>query len=613
MVNRRIPNETLKKDEIEWQKSQELIKECKELVGFNLTWIEEIRHLKNFVMDYGHYFSFSDIKRTYMEIKQKIKQKEKEERRKRLESFIAVFNNSTDYLKIMKEFIKTNPIYYDDFKLWWAWDKELNCWKKVDEVDLMNLVDEAFEVSNTTNINIKRNIIEALKRVSRKYRPKDTPKTWIQFKDCIIDLDTGDKFKPNPNYFCLNPIPWNLGTSEETPNIDKLFKEWVGKEYVETLYEITAYSLIPKYFLHRVFCLIGSGMNGKSKYLELLARFVGDNNVCSTELDRLLDSKFEIAKLHKKLICLIGETNFAAIEKSSLLKRASGEDRISIEYKNKDPFDDYNYAKIITATNTLPTTKDRTDGFYRRWLILDFPNRFSEKRDVLEDISEEEYQNLALKSIKFLKQLIKNKSFTNEGNIKMKRQRYEERSDPLSKFLKLHTVPAIDGFIFVTEFSNRFRIWLNQNGYRMLNWREISGLMQDRFERKQKGPDKWWSYIGISWGKAFKENNVSNTSKVTLPLDSIYRSEGGKRVTPITCVTSKKKLNPVWSSDSMELPIIRPFFEKAERENIKYLTTEQLLKIYENTEFKSFSHQRIKWLISNGYIVEISKGKYIRV
>ena len=60
------------------------------------------------------------------------------------------------------------------------------------------------------------------------------------------------------------------------------------------------------------------------------------------------------------------------------------------------PFDDINYAKLIIATNNLPATTDKTMGFYRRWMIIDFQSIFRSK-DILKDIPEEEYSYLGLK------------------------------------------------------------------------------------------------------------------------------------------------------------------------------------------------------------------------
>ena len=198
---------------------------------------------------------------------------------------------------LAKQIIKINPLYYDDKKIWWLWDKKNYRWEITDETDILVLVDE-LAVYNTVKSKEKMEIIEALKQESRKHKPKEIKKTWIQFHNEIFDIKTGEIFQATSEYFVTNPIPYKLHPEkfENTPTIDKIFEEWVGKEHTKTLYEIIAYCLIPDYPINRLFCFVGAGMNGKSCFLNLLKKFVGVENCCSTELDVLLSSRFEITR-----------------------------------------------------------------------------------------------------------------------------------------------------------------------------------------------------------------------------------------------------------------------------------------------------------------------------
>jgi hypothetical protein len=134
--------------------------------------------------------------------------------------------------------------------------------------------------------------------------PTQAKVKWIQFKDKAYDLK-GHYHKVDFKYFFTNPIPWEIGESQETPVIDRLFTEWVGEAYVKTLYEIIAYCCYRAYPIQTLFCLYGSGRNGKSCFLRLLRKFLGDTNVCSTEFDKLMNNRFESFKLYKKLVCLM--------------------------------------------------------------------------------------------------------------------------------------------------------------------------------------------------------------------------------------------------------------------------------------------------------------------
>lgn len=374
---------------------------------------------------------------------------------------LMVFNG--DYLEMAEKFWEIQPYYYDKSCLWWLWNHNLCCWELVDETDLVNtLKKNASQRMQLTSTSVFGQIVRSLKLVGRDKKPKEAPAKWIQFKDKAFSLESGKIYDVTKDYFFTNPIPWEIGDCEDTPTMDKLLEEWVGKESIQTLYEIIAYCCLSDYPIHVLFCFIGVGCNGKSKFQQLLQTFIGPGNCCSTELDTLLDSRFESAKLYKKLVCSLGETNFGILSKTSLLKKLVGQDLIGYEYKNKNPFDALNYAKILINSNTLPVSEDNTEGFYRRWMIIDFHNKFKEGQDILKTIPEIEYNNLAKKVLRIIPQLIERGSFTNQGTVEDRRQRYILASNPLSAFLDKYCMLNSFGDIRASTLYSAYVSYLNK-------------------------------------------------------------------------------------------------------------------------------------------------------
>jgi len=417
-------------------------------------------------------------------------QQKNEELLEQFKKNILVFTNKKD---LAQQFINIHPCYYDKYKNWWLWNYKSWRWERVDETDILNAVESQARV-NTISSKERNEVIEALKQVSRKNAPSNIKATWIQFRDTIIDIETGEHFKASSQWFVTNPIPYKLHNNnfEETPTIDRIFEEWVGKDYVKTLYEIIAYCLLPDYPIHRIFCFIGSGMNGKSCFLGLLRKFIGNENCASSELDSLINSRFEISRLHKKLVCLMGETNFNELSKTSMLKKLSGGDLIGYEYKNKDPFEEVNYAKILIATNNLPTTTDKTIGFYRRWMIIDFPNQFSEQKEILQDIPEEEYNSLGLKCCSILKDLLTKRKFHKEGSVEQRKERYEAKSDFLKTFLEKFTLQDVNGYITKSDFFKKFSGWCKENRHREMSDASVSLQMK---KLGIEGDRKYFDYL----------------------------------------------------------------------------------------------------------------------
>jgi len=437
-----------------------------------------------------------------------------------------------DRITQIQEFHNNKPFFYDKNKIWWLWEAEKFKYIKSDDVEILgfNYEDEGSDIVKSKE---RTEIINALKHIGRKNMPKESKESWVQFKDLIIDLETDEEFKASPKYFMTNPIDYELGESEETPTFDKLFGSWVGEENKIELYEILAFAQAPKYFIHRIICLIGSGSNGKSTFLSILRNYLGLDNIVSSSLENLMSVRFEGSKLYKKLVCLMGETNFGTLKSTDYIKGLSGEDYLRVEFKGKDSFDTVNYAKLILATNSLPQTADKTDGFYRRWKILNFNNKFNIEKDVLSEIPKEEYQNLALKLLNLLKGLWKNRIFTNDGGFEERKQKYEAHSNPIMLFIKENYVKDVNSEILAENFREVFEDFLQEKGFRGLSPRAITQQLNlNGFEVKQI------KKLGINkkYILGLKERKVTEVTEVT---DIIVHSPCVIPVeTSVTSVTS---------------------------------------------------------------------------
>jgi len=78
------------------------------------------------------------------------------------------------------------------------------------------------------------------------------------------------------------------------PKTVEIFKQWASDDWL-LLFEIIAYCLLPAYPMHKAFMLIGIGANGKSSYLTLVRRILGNHNVVSISLQELNEYKFASA------------------------------------------------------------------------------------------------------------------------------------------------------------------------------------------------------------------------------------------------------------------------------------------------------------------------------
>ncbi len=382
----------------------------------------------------------------------------------------------------IERFWKAHPFYYDRSKIFWLWDVDNFKWEISDEIDFCNKIFEVLHIDTLDNKD-RSEIIAGFKQVGRKHKPQPKKKSWVQYKDKIYDIKTGEIFVASPKYFVLNPIPWKIGESEDTPMIDKLFDDWIkgqDKNWKDTLYEIIAYNTSTDKFMQRIIALVGGGSNGKGTFIKLNYKFLGEENCVSSEIKDLSENHFEPAVLFGKLLCVMGEVSYDDLKNTNQLKKLGGEDKISFQFKGKTPFTDDNTATCICQTNSMPITPDKTQGFYRRWLIVDFTNQFKAiDKSLINTIPDVEFENLAKKSLRILKELYDKPHFTNEGDFDERAKRYEERSNPVIRFIEDRCNESPGNMITIREFTNNCNAYLKKNHLRVLNSHQIGKILRD--------------------------------------------------------------------------------------------------------------------------------------
>jgi len=236
----------------------------------------------------------------------------------------------------VENFYESKPFFYNKSGMFFIWDTELKKYDMSDDVDMLNgISDLGMDTINSKN---KQEILNALKQFGRRKVPKDAPVTWIQFKNKIVDVKSGEEFEASPEYFMTNPLPYSPSDCDDTPTIDKLFGQWAGKKYVKTLHQISAYSCGRDQFMQRLIALIGGGSNGKGTYIKLLNKLVGRDNSCSSELKELCNSGFETSMIYKKLVCVLGEISQGDLKNTNQIKKLAGEDEIRFCFKGKTAF-----------------------------------------------------------------------------------------------------------------------------------------------------------------------------------------------------------------------------------------------------------------------------------
>lgn len=415
--------------------------------------------------------------------------------------------------QLMKKF----KLYRDEFNRLWIYDNKEKLWVE----DARNRIEYDLRSSMLSEGDIRKQrveeIIADLKIMCQGQNPVKEP-AWnlVPFKNMIFDAKTGNTFPYSHNYFFMSKLGVNYNQQAKCPKIDRIFKELVHPEQLNNLYELIAYCMIRSYPNQKVFFLYGSGGNGKSVFQSILTTVLGKQNVSAVSLHELQSDRFASSDLFNKYANISGELKYGTLDNTNILKKLSGNDIIRAQRKFQQSFDFVNHAKLIFATNELPKTIDRTDSFYRRILLIEFPNKFTgdkEDKDLLRKIPKKEYEGLAFKCASILKRLYKKRfTFTNEKTLSEVEAVYEDLTNPLETFIREFCLEDSSGAIPKQEFRDKLNSWLYEKRLRRLDDKEIKKEMKtlDFSDHRSSFGERHREWVGLKW----KEEQETSSGSV---------------------------------------------------------------------------------------------------
>jgi len=288
-------------------------------------------------------------------------------------------------------------------------------------------------------------ILEVLGHVERlTYTPRNKlankPNT-LNLENGLLDLDTQNFKKHTPNHLSTIQLPIKHEPKADCPAFKKFLGEILDEKDHNAVQELFGYCLWKTYAIRKAFMLIGSGANGKSTLLNVLAAMIGENNISGVSLQSLGTDRFALGRFKDKLANIYADIPSKGITNTGTFKMLTGNDPLEADQKFKQPVPFRNHAKLIFSCNQVPATTDDTDAFYSRWIFLNFPHQFPEEDPntnphlVNKLTTPSELSGILNWALEGLHRLKKQGKFSNSKSTEEIRERYIRLSDPVQSFL----------------------------------------------------------------------------------------------------------------------------------------------------------------------------------
>lgn len=330
---------------------------------------------------------------------------------------------------------------------------------------LGNLYNEAF-----TNQVISKIIVDTFIEAERFFI--DEPPNLLPVQNGILDLDTDTLRDYTPKLKFFTKLPVIYDPMIEAEKTVQFIKDIIKDESdLLTIQEIAGYLLYRENKFEKAFMFLGTGRNGKSKKIELLEKLIGKYNTTNISLKTLETDQFALCNFQNKYANFSPDLSKAVLQETGNFKSLVGRDMITANRKFKSRVSYKNYAKLIFAANDLPITMDYSDGFWDRWIIIDFPYKFvpnpelpfEKKQDtnIIEKITtSKEMTGFLNWSIEGLKRLLSQKHFSKNLSTEETKRKWLTMSSSFNKFW-LEEVEVTGDFTDTVSLNDLYQCYEN--------------------------------------------------------------------------------------------------------------------------------------------------------
>ncbi len=328
----------------------------------------------------------------------------------------------------------------------------------------------------------------------------------INLKNGRLDVRTNKLLDFDPEVIDFARIPVTYDPNAYSADLDKMLNKVFkhDREVIDLFEEMVGYILIKNARFRKGFLLYGSGSNGKSTVLNLLKKFIGEENLSTVELKKLSDP-FLTAELEHKLANIGDDIDPKEITDTGTIKKLFTGESMTVQRKYQDPFILKNYAKMIFSCNQLPRILDKSQGMYSRLMLIPFTATFSAEDEdfdpFIEDkvTTDEALSYLLNIGLRGLRRLLHNNKFTEPKVVKDALEEYKTSNSTVLTWIEEEGITTSELLEHPTDklFSN-FKDWCTRSEIKYQS--SIRTFHKDieekyNFERiRRRKKDNWKSY-----------------------------------------------------------------------------------------------------------------------
>jgi len=226
----------------------------------------------------------------------------------------------------------------------------------------------------------------------------DEPGLFINCRNGLLKIhNTGETpvllLPHTPTFFTSNIFNFEFRRNWSAPKFLNFLKEILpdqdSRDYIQ---ELLGYLLTYDTKHAKMTLFFGSGANGKSVLLNIFKLIIGKENYSSLPFDAFYgDNRFLLIKTEGKTANIFEEIPEDKKVKTATIKNIVTGGELTVEEKFMPAKMIQSTVKLIFATNTLPNFPDKSDGIYRRLVIIPFLQNFLDPQKANPELATDQY------------------------------------------------------------------------------------------------------------------------------------------------------------------------------------------------------------------------------
>lgn len=264
----------------------------------------------------------------------------------------------------------------------------------------------------------------------------------IAVKNGMLDLNAQTLTNHSPDNYNTIYLDWEYKEDVEySALIDEFMKQISdgNQTKMEFLYEVAGYCLLKRSIFEKFFIFKGSGGTGKSTFCNLIMRMVSKKYVSTVKLNQF-DQDYYLSTMIDKLVNIdFDASEKKVLEDSGRFKSIVCSEPVSVRQIYAAVVEMISCATIIINANHIPKIADKSDGLYRRMILVEIDKKIkSPDPKFLEKITDTDMEYFFCKAVEAIHRTLQRGRFSitdSETSLKLK---FQVNQSNLKKWLQAY-------------------------------------------------------------------------------------------------------------------------------------------------------------------------------